>query len=86
MTSYGSVVGTDGFVTMSSETTTAQVVTTDGETGLTHLIVELGDATSYGDSADAGHYLNGDAYAIVAQYQYGETTVVSNTETEVYVS
>ena len=86
VTYYWSVIGTDGFVTMSSETTTAQVVTTDGETGLTHLIVELGDEASYGDSADAGHYLNGDAYAIVAQYQYGETTVVSNTETEVYVS
>ena len=86
VTYYWSVVGEDGFVNMSSVTTAAQVVTTDGETGLVHLIVELGEQTSYEGEADAVHYLDGDAYALVAQYQYGETIIVSNTETEVYVS
>lgn len=86
VTYYWSVVGDDGFVNMSSVTTAAQVVTTDGETGLVHLIVELGEQTSYEGEADAVHYLDGDAYALVAQYQYGETIIVSNTETEVYVS
>ena len=82
---YSYVDDSDSSLHIGVRSTDAITVENSGESISQALFIDLGLGSNYENPADADQFAEGNAYWIVAEYRYGESTVISNTVSPAYV-
>lgn len=82
---YSYVDDSDSSLHIGVRSTAAITVENSGESISQALFIDLGLGSNYENPADADQFAEGNAYWIVAEYWYGESTVISNTVSPAYV-
>lgn len=82
---YSYVDDSDSSLHIGVRSTDAITVENSGESISQALFIDLGLGSNYKNPADADQFAEGNAYWIVAEYRYGESTVISNTVSPAYV-